>query len=127
MTVPGEALTVRYQGNWDKLYVENWWNPDEYLTADFVVDRAGEYEVTILCASPKEHEQPVAGGRYTFQLGDNVLEHEVTDVGRDRFIRSVKAGTVTLPEGKQRFTIKPVDDSRWKGLLFQGIRLEPVE
>ncbi|WP_052293090.1 alpha-L-fucosidase [Coraliomargarita akajimensis] len=127
MKVHGDTVYVRYNGDWNKLYVEDWWKTDEYLSADFIVDQPGKFKVTVICSSPEEKEADNTGGRYRMQLGDSILEQEVTDVGRDRRIREVEIGTVELSEGTQPFSIKPVDDGNWKGFLFQGIRLEPIQ
>jgi alpha-L-fucosidase len=143
MKLHGNTFYPQYIGYENQLYMRNWKNPNDYLSANFIVEKPGKYEVTLLYAAlqkqavAKEGEQTGAGvrkgtstvgGKFTLQLGDHVKELSIQNVGSDQSPQPVIAGTVEFTKaGIHPFAIKPINDENWSGFFFQGVKLVPVK
>lgn len=144
MKVHGKQAYPNYQGISNRLYMHDWYNPKEYLSGEFILNKPGAYRVELIYASKvgkdgkalSEHTGDIAdpkanttvGGQFNLKLGANSLDLVIQNVGNRMRPQHVVVGQVEFKEsGKQTFLLKPDAEKPWKGFMFQGIRLVPVK
>jgi len=135
MKVHGEKAYPHYDGYGNRLRMLEWTDPQEYLTADFIVEKPGKFEIKLKYGATKgepashflEEVQGTVGGKFQLKIGDTVIEAEIEDTGNSRAPSIVTVGIAVIEKpGYYEFSIKPVDDGNWNGFRFQGVEMNLI-
>jgi len=135
MAIHGNNAYLHYEGAGNGLMILNWTDPNEYLSTDFVIDKPGKFELTLIyCATKVENEDQLqgevnteVGGKFLLKIGDTEIKAKIKDTGSSFHPARIKAGFVEIEKsGKYEFSITPVDDGNWNGFRFQGVEMKLV-
>ncbi len=142
MQVHGTQAYPNYEGISNRLFMHDWWKPEDYLTGEFILSKPGTYRVELLYAAQvgedgkgltefmgaAKQSNTTVGGQFTLQLGTNILNLAIEDVGNKMRPQNKVVGEVMFTEpGKQELVLKPDASKPWNGFMFQGIRLVPLK
>ena len=135
MKINGDKAQVHYEGFADRLQIRNWVDPDEFISAEFILLKPGEYDVEITYAATADPdgsqigwEETLAGSEFQVEIGEHILEasSEVTD--GEVFFRTFTLGSVKLEEtGKYTIVVRPRKGGAWHGLALQALRISPSD
>ena len=89
-----------------------WGSPSDYAAWTVEVPRAGRYSVSLEYAC----DAGTAGNRFVIQYGDEQIEGEITSTGTWDDYGWKRVGTLSLPAGRSRVTLR--GDSRLHGYLM---------
>jgi alpha-L-fucosidase len=124
MEIHGEKARPHYDGYVDRLRILDWTDPDEYITAEFIMAKPGNYKVELIYSA----SESTAGGQYLLKVGQYTFSDTIKFTNSSWSPASFYISDLELSEaGKYSMEIKPVDDGKWNGFLLQGIRLSPVK
>jgi len=95
---------VMYETAQIRDYIGYWVNPDDYVSWDFPVEKAGEYlvEMTVGCDPGQE------GSTYAIEIGDDKLAGIVHKTGNWRTFTIEQIGELHLEKGDQTLIVRPV-------------------
>lgn len=141
MELHGEEAFPRYLGYQNQLFIHEWNDASEYLTAKFIIEKPGVYDVELIYAAllkegqVKVGEQTGAAGKKVsttvgaellLTLGGNEQTVVIEDVGSPVAPEPVSVASVEFMEaGEYLFQLKPRSSELWNGFAFQGIRMKP--
>jgi alpha-L-fucosidase len=141
MTVHGEKAHPNYLGGSNQLFIHNWTDTSEYISAEFIIEAPGHYNIELIYAAfLKEGDAQIGehtgaanrkvttkvGGQFTLKLGDDERVLSIENVNSRVEPKPVDAGQVEFKHpGTYTFSIKPLEGELWNGFDFQGIRLTP--
>jgi alpha-L-fucosidase len=133
MKINGDKAEVHYEGWADRLQIRNWVDPDEFISAEFILLKPGEYDVEVTYAATDYKdgsqigwEETLAGSEFQVEIGEYILEasSELTD--GEVFFRTFSLGSVKLKEtGHYSIVVRPRKGGIWHGLALQAIRISP--
>lgn len=133
MEVHGEKAYPHYDGYMNRLRMLNWTDPDEYLSAELIIEKAGDFELSLIYGATQGEKgneflravPGTAGNKFTVEIGDNLITAEIQDTGNSNVPEPVKVGTIKIDTpGKYTFKLKPVDDGNWTEFRFQGVEMK---
>lgn len=133
MNIHGKKAYANYDGNWNCLRILNWIDPNEYVTAEFIVEKPGTFELTLLYdgKTPEKNQDKKneVNGKYTLQIDNKVINGDIKHIGTSRrFPEPDKIGNITIDmPGKHTISIRPVDDGTWNGFMLHGVEMELVK
>ena len=136
MELHGEKAYPHYDGYQNRLRMLNWTDPNEYLSADILIEKAGEFQLNLIYGASNGETGTeflpavpgTAGNRYTVEIGSNKITAEIQNTGNSNVPKPVEVGKVKLDNpGKYRFFLKPVDDGNWTEFRFQGVEMKLIE
>jgi len=96
------AVNARYEPQTYKNTIGYWTKPDDWVSWDFDVVKAGKYEVEVLqgCGAG-------GGSEIAVEVGGQTLRFTVQDTGHFQNFIARTIGTVELPAGHQTLAVKP--------------------
>ncbi|MBC9798202.1 alpha-L-fucosidase [Sinomicrobium sp. FJxs] len=101
-----------------RYYVYGWQDKNQSLSWDFRLHQAAEYRIEVKYTTD-------GGGRYSLTLGDTRIEKEVDP--SDGEIITKEIGTVSIPEGEHKLTLKPLKIEGEELMKLFEIQFIPVK
>jgi len=126
VTLPASLATVhgqtaRYESGPERDNIGFWTDPKDTVSWEFVLDRAGDYQVEITYAC----ENGVEGSAYEVAVGEKKLSGTVQNTnGWGKFVTET-LGQMTLAKGKHTLTVTPRSMPGFAVMNLQRIRLTP--
>jgi alpha-L-fucosidase len=121
-TVHGE--TARYESGDGKDNIGFWTDPQDYVSWDFTIGKAGTFDVEITLAC----DQGTGGSEYAVSVGGQELTGKVKETGSWTDFVTEKLGSVQMGEaGKYTLTVKPSTKPGLAVMNLKAIRLVPAK
>ena len=121
-TVHGE--TAKYESGNGKDNIGFWTDPQDYVSWDFTIGKAGTFDVEITLAC----DQGTGGSEYAVSVGGQELAGKVKETGSWTDFVTEKLGSVQLREaGKHTLTVKPKTKPGLAVMNLKSIRLVPTK
>jgi hypothetical protein len=105
-TVVGSKIKRIGEGDWSLL--QTWNDTRDYVEWTVVVPQAGTYTLKCNYACPKEHLGKPYGGEFSFMVGEQAQRFTVEPTKTWGDFTTVSYGTVPLPAGTSKITVRPV-------------------
>ena len=133
MKIHGEGAWVHYGGFADRLQIRNWTDPDEFISAGFILHHPGKYDVEITYAATADPDgsqegwaKSLAGSEFQVEIGEHILEASSEATDGEVFFKTFAVGSVELEKtGKYTLIVRPRKGGVWHGLALQAIRISP--
>lgn len=132
MQSSGNKATPYYHGISNRLWMADWTDPKEKLSIDLIINKPGRFNLDIIYAATSKNgkyevKSPV-GGSYKVKIGLNELSSIIENTKSDSNPESKNIGTINIQKsGTYKLTVEPIDNGKWNGFRFQGIKLTPIE
>jgi hypothetical protein len=124
MKIHGDQARPHYDGFGNRLRILDWTDPEEYLSAEFIMEQPGKYKVELIYSA----SNGIAGGRFQLRIGEQSFGDTIRFTSDSWDPAPIFISDVEIPEaGKYPMEIRPVNDGNWRGFQLQGIRLTPVK
>jgi len=121
-TVHGE--TAKYESGDGKDNIGFWTDPQDYVSWDFTIGKAGTFDVEITLAC----DQGTGGSEYAVSVGGQELAGKVNETGSWTDFVTEKLGSVQMGEaGKHTLTVKPKTKPGLAVMNLKSIRLVPAK
>jgi hypothetical protein len=114
--------TVRYEPQPNKNTIGFWKVKEDWVSWDFVVERAGKFEVVALQGCGKGS----GGAEVEFSVGKQVLKMVVEDTGHFQNFVPRNIGVVELDKGKHTLSVKPLTKPGVAVMDLRLVTLKPV-
>ncbi len=120
VTIHGK--TVRYEPQPNKNTVGYWTRKEDWVSWDFVVDRAGKFTVNPLQGCGKGS----GGAEVEFIFDDQKLKMTVQDTGGFQNFVERNIGRVELKKGAHRLAVKPLSKPGVAVMDLRSVTLRPA-
>jgi len=135
MKINGDKAYVHYEGWADRLQINNWVDPNEFISAEFIMQEPGEYKLEITYAATRDMdgsqigwEETLAGSEFQVEIGGQILEASSQVTDGEVFFKTFTLGSVKLEEtGKHTVVVRPRKGGVWHGLALQALRISPSD
>jgi hypothetical protein len=115
-TLHGKGLSFG-DGKAGRYYVENWTNPDQYLSWKFRTAAPASFKIDITYILPEN-----GGGSFQLQCGSQTVDFIPADKKRNQVITET-IHTISLPAGIHEIQIKPVTAAKQELIKLLEIKL----
>src|SRR5262249_8669592 len=100
-----------------------WASADDYATWTVDVPAAGKYQVEFYYSC----DDSVKSNPYRLECGGQALAGRTISTGNWETYRDSQAGEITLPQGEQQITLRPVGRPQGALIDLKSIRLKPAK
>jgi hypothetical protein len=115
--------TAQYEQGGGKDNIGFWTNVRDWVSWDFTLDKAGEFEVELTYAA----DQGSGGAEFTVGGGAAPLSGKVKETGGWTTWSTDKLGVVELPAGKVTLSVKPKSKPGLGVMNLKSVVLRPVQ
>lgn len=130
MKVHGTKAYPYYYGANNWLKIVNWTDPEEYVTADFIMNKPGKYELSLIYQANGKRGQSGAeskgnaGSEFIIEIEGKVIRSQT--VNTDNRYSTIHIGTVEFKNsGLKKIKISPDKNGYWKDFNLQGVKIVP--
>src|SRR6185295_2140602 len=116
------GTTVRYEPQPNKNTVGYWTKKDDWVSWDFVVEKAGKFEVIASQGCGKGS----GGAEVEFGLEDQKLKMTVQDTGHFQNFVERNIGQVELKKGAHRLEVRPLSKPGVAVMDLRSVTLRPA-
>jgi arylsulfatase A-like enzyme len=117
------GIQVRYEPAPHKNTIGFWTRPDDYVSWEFTVTRAGQFSVEVLQGCGKGQ----GGSEVELDFGSQKLRISVEDTGGFQNFKPRTIGTVTLEKaGRRTLVVRPIRKAGQAVMDLRAIALRPV-
>jgi len=117
------GTTVRYEPQPNKNTIGYWTKKEDWVSWDFVVERAGKFEVIALQGCGKGS----GGAEVEFIVGEQKLKMTVQDTGHFQNFVERNIGQVELKKGANGLEVRPLTKPGVAVMDLRSVTLRPIK